>query len=181
METLCSESTFLPCFIVVRIEDRRLELESENARLTHSNMLSMSDRARMKAHVQSLTLLNANKTSSSAVKPLEAALSQTESGKTFVYLYPALEKKQLLETVRELEAKIHALISDPYYVSVPSFASLDTAGKDEIVDCLKIQLNQLTTECNALRKEMRTASMLKLSETDKLRHVEMLLRCDSLV
>jgi hypothetical protein len=68
-------------------------------------------------------------------------------------------------------------MSDPYYVSVPSFASLDAAGKDEIVDCLKIQLNQLSTECNALRKEMRTASMLKLSETDKLRQVEMMLRC----
>jgi chromosome segregation ATPase len=55
------------CF---RIEDRRQELESENARLAHSNMLSMSDRARMKAHVQSLTLLAANKSSTSAVKPL---------------------------------------------------------------------------------------------------------------
>lgn len=131
----------------------------------HSNMLSMSDRSRMKAHIQSLTLLATNKTSSAAVKPLEDALSQTES-----------EKKQLLETIRELEAKIQEMESDPFHSSVkPSFNSLDIE-RDEIAECLKIQLNQATTECNKLKKELRTASMLKLSETDKLRQVEVMLR-----
>jgi hypothetical protein len=85
VERLCLES-ISNRLINFRIEDRRQELESENARLTHSNMLSMSDRARMKAHVQSLTLLAANKTSSSAVKPLEVALSQTESEKKQLYV-----------------------------------------------------------------------------------------------
>jgi len=139
------------------IEDRRQELESVNAKLLHSNMLSMGDRSRMKAHIQALTVMAANKTSSQTIRPLEIALSQTES-----------EKKQLVETVRELEAKLYNLSHAEHSFSADS--------QDEIVDCLKIQLHQQIIDSNTMRKELRTAFLLKLSETEKLRQVESLLR-----
>ncbi|KAJ3213567.1 hypothetical protein HK099_007286 [Clydaea vesicula] len=154
------------------VEDRRMELEGENeilaknnARLKHNNMLSLNERSKMKLHIQTLTLQQAQSSFNySGLKPLQAALSQAES-----------EKKQLLDNIKELDTKLVQLTLSSHQ----NFNNIHEFSRDEVIECLRIKLEQVSGEATSLRKELRTALMLKLSETEKLRNAESVLRLES--
>lgn len=124
----------------------------------HKTQIGLNERHRMKNYIHTLTQSSSTRVSEEALKPLQAALSQSES-----------EKKRLLETVKELDAKIQALTYEKQF-------SIYSQPDDQVLECLKIKLDQVVAENTLMKKEIRTALMLKLGETEKLRHLETVLR-----
>jgi len=116
-------------------------------------MASMQQQEKMKNHISRLTQLNSSKGSEESLSRLEDALAQSQA-----------ENKQLRTKIALLENQTREVI-----VEVPVSGDMDESA---LVQNLRIRISQQAEELASLKKELRTSQMLKLSETEKLRHCE---------
>ncbi|ORY04738.1 hypothetical protein K493DRAFT_333833 [Basidiobolus meristosporus CBS 931.73] len=158
------------------VEDRRQELENKHQHLSqkHAGLLkahtmTIHQQERMKNHISRLTQLSHNRSNEEKMRRLEQALGQTQS-----------ENKMLMNRISQLERSSDL---DQFEYAVSGSHQGNTNGqnggsldeKNELIDCLRLRVDQLSDETESLRRELRTGQMLKLSLDEKIMELEGLL------
>ncbi|KAJ3044915.1 hypothetical protein HDV00_000197 [Rhizophlyctis rosea] len=168
--------------LLSEIEDRRKELEerhltlaSRHAGLVKAHSMSVHQQERMRNHITRLAQLGGSgggKAVEQRVRMLEVALGQSES-----------ENRELLGRIEVLEKERR----EGYFGGVggveggrlgggsggsrKTSAELDHDYEVEM-EALRIRVDQLTSETENLRKELKTARMVGKYESEKLRLAE---------
>ncbi|KAJ3335414.1 Protein Spindly [Gonapodya sp. JEL0774] len=148
------------------VEDRRKEwenkhrdLSAKHAGLVRAHTMSIHQQERMRNHISRLSQLSLAKGDQERVRRLESALAQRES-----------ENK-------ELSAKLNALERERG-LGGPGLFRMDLGGGSpgpedaSALGTMRLRLQHLTAENEALRRENRTGRMMRLGETEKLRSTE---------
>ncbi|KAK9767643.1 hypothetical protein K7432_002409 [Basidiobolus ranarum] len=155
------------------VEDRRQELEDKHQNLSkkHAGLLkahnmTIHQQERMKNHISRLTQLSHNRSNEEKMRRLEQALGQTQS-----------ENKMLMNRIAQLE---RSLDLDQFDIAVSGTQNGGNCGmsldeKNELIECLRLRVDQLGDEAESLRREIRTGQMLKLSLDEKVMELEGLL------
>ncbi|RUS31083.1 hypothetical protein BC938DRAFT_478494 [Jimgerdemannia flammicorona] len=152
------------------VEDKRLELEDRNrnlkirhAGLAQAHTASVHQQERMKHHISRLTQLSQNAGQEARIRRLEEALSQSRG-----------ENRLLQTKLVHLQKSQEA--GDGIGTRVPgSGIYYGPDEKDEVIETLRLRVEQLDEDADALRKELRTSQMVWLSESEKVRQAEALL------
>ena len=117
----------------------------------------------MKNHISRLTQLSTRKTSESSIKTLQDALNQSLS-----------ENEQYAEKIKELEKRLLQSNESGGGIKYISSPNGENITKDDIVECLRLRIDQLEIEIARLTKEKRSADTFRVNETFKLRDAESL-------
>ncbi|KXS17932.1 hypothetical protein M427DRAFT_153487 [Gonapodya prolifera JEL478] len=148
------------------VEDRRKEWESKHrdlsakhAGLVRAHNMSIHQQERMRNHISRLSQLSIAKGDQERVRRLEAALAQRES-----------ENKELTAKITALEKG-----AGGGRLLVEIGGSQGGPKGVEALGPLRLRLQHLTAENEALRRENRTGRMMRLGETEKLRTTEKML------
>ncbi|KAI9144552.1 hypothetical protein BKA69DRAFT_1036091 [Paraphysoderma sedebokerense] len=156
------------------VEDRRAELENKQKTLLakHKNLLQVHSiqSNRMRKHIDRLTMLSGSSASDeSRIQRLEQALSQLQSeNKELQYKLSQFEKVDYNDSLLDLSS-LSALNSS---TSSTTTLNPSKANITEVIECLQLRVQQLSSESEKLKKELRTSQMIRLSETEKLRVTE---------
>ncbi|KAI8810277.1 hypothetical protein BJ742DRAFT_801232 [Cladochytrium replicatum] len=154
------------------VEDKRKELESRHRHLTSKHTLllkshtqTLQQQERLKSHVSRLTQISNSKNGSDQTQMLMDAVAQAQS-----------ENKQLRNRIASLEEQL----TDVKLLTPMSFTAIargsvskEEAGQLEgVINCLRSELEQSTQTIAKKSAELRTANLIRLNETDKLRGTE---------
>ncbi|RUS23249.1 hypothetical protein BC937DRAFT_89719 [Endogone sp. FLAS-F59071] len=152
------------------VEDRRLELEVRNrnlarrhAGLVQAHTASVYQQERMKHHISRLTQLSQDAGNEARMRRLEEALGQSISENRLL-------QARLVHMQKMQEASLGRGGAEE-----PGGRYYAPDEKGEVIETLRLRVEQLGVDADALRKELRTSQMLRLSESEKARKMEGLL------
>jgi hypothetical protein len=153
--------------LLSEVEDRRRLLETHHQRLAeqHRGLLkahqaAMQQQSRMRSHISRLTQLTQTTDQEEQLRRLEEVLDQTRS-----------ENQELQMRLERLErAQDQALASTA--LRPPHALAQMNAGETadaEVLEWLRLRVQQLTEDAEAIRRELRTVKLLKAAESEKVR------------